>query len=668
MFSQETAWLLLILLQPFVAVVCTYVYARKIRLNVFGAALSALSFGFSGFMSVWLEYNTVNHVIIWLPLILLAIEHIREKVSAPWILIFMASHVCAILGGHPQVYAYVMVFSICYGLVRVPKSSWWIPGTGLLLAFGMSALQILPGFELIANSARSAHEFNTLFTKILIQPWQLLSLPFPNLFGNPATRSYWPSDTFIGKVLTIGLVPLFFLPSAFRQKNTVSSFFAFAAIFVLLLVTANPITYVLYRIPIPLITSSSPTLMAFLLAFALSMLGGIGLDFWIRDTHSIRKLIVRTIEVLVIILGIAGFSRLPIVPEFQTHSGTAVRALMYAGVISMMTLCLFYLFIRFRTLKTLALVGMLLVNALDLFVFFNRFNPFVPRALMYPNHPVFTFLQSVGPERFWGYGTARIDSNIASHYGVYSPEGYDPLYYQWYGSFLYAYKTGKALTQFDGRTRSDAAIDSSFTDTGLGTGFKKRMLDAVSVRYILDRKENASSERIFPPDSFKMVKTINDWSVYENLDAVPRAFIAKSVKVADDTESFSSQFFSNDFDPKSTALIPHIADISTYQNASGTASILEYDAELVTVQTNTKTAALLVVTDTFDPNWSADIDGSPAEIIPTNLSQRGIPIPPGEHTVRMAYQPHSVTIGFWASIISIALSAMWLVMLKKQTS
>ncbi|MEK7073824.1 MAG: hypothetical protein AAB960_00670, partial [Patescibacteria group bacterium] len=73
--SQMNAWTVLIVLQPLLAALFTYWYARKLGMRPEVSALAALSYGFSGFMAVWLEYSTVGQVILWLPLILLAIEN-----------------------------------------------------------------------------------------------------------------------------------------------------------------------------------------------------------------------------------------------------------------------------------------------------------------------------------------------------------------------------------------------------------------------------------------------------------------------------------------------------------------------------------------------------------------------------------------------------------------
>ncbi len=623
--SQIDAWTLLIILQPFLATLFTYIYSRKIGMQYQGALLAALSFGFSGFMAVWLEYNTIGHVILWLPLMLFCIEHLREKPQVSSLGLLTFAHAASLLAGHPQVYGYTLVFTLIYTGFRAKRTMWTYIGGCTALGIGISGIQLLPGIELIMHAARSPHDATNLFTKILIQPLQLLSLPFPNFFGNPATRTYWPTDTFVGKVTTIGLVPLFFSLSAFRRKDTITKWFTGATAITLLLITAHPITAVLYRIPVPIFTSSSPTLMSFLFAFSFAMMCGLGLDYWMSDTHSIKKLVRRTLEVIGLFVFLVIFTKLPVIPELTIHAPIAIRALFYGAIISAATLSLFWIAIALPKWRAHAIIILLVVHTLDLFIFFNRFNPFAERSLVFPDHPIITYLKSQAPDRYWGYGTANIAANFASQYHLFSPEGYDPLYPKSYGQFLYSYKTGKPLAAFDNTTRSDAAIVSGFGDGGLSDIHKQKVLNALSVRYILDRVENGSDEGVYPPNIFRKVYSYEDWIVYENTRAQPRASLN-----------------------------------------TGKVTISAYAPEHITLRTESSSAGTLVLTDTYYPGWLAWVDTTPTPIYPTEEQLKKLEVPAGTHTVTIKYHPKSATYGALLSIMSLSATIILLVIIRQK--
>ncbi len=664
-FPQIDAWTLLVMLQPFLALIFTYGYMRKIGSGPLGAAMASLSYGFSGFMAVWLEYNSVGHVILWLPLILLAIEHQREKPNGIWLGILAVSNSLSVLAGHPQVYAYMLAFSLTYAFFRTAARSRISAFLFSFLGVGIAGIQLIPGIELIASSARSPHDPTNLFTKILIQPWQLLSLPFPNIFGNPATRTYWPADTFVGKVVTIGLVPLFFSLSAFRRKDAVTKWFIVAYCAILLLITANPLTYFLYRIPIPLITSSSPTLMSFLFSFSLSVICGLGLDFWMTDKHSIKKLVRRSIEVVIILLILILAGKVP-VTELAKHASVLNRAIIYGGGIAVTTLVFFWVAITFPKIRVQTISVLLIVHTLDLFVFFARFNPFVPKAFVFPDHPVLTFLKEKSPDRYWGYGTANIPANFSAQYGIYSPEGYDPLYLSWYGQYLYSYRDGKFLERFDNQTRSDAAVASSFGDGGLSNNFKSRVLSSLSVRYILDRKENGSTSQTLPPEHLEKMFETGEWRVYENKHAAPRAYFANQIEYADNSSQFEKIFFAPAFDPKVTTILPTLPIELSAKTASGTASILSYEPETVVIETQSSASGLLVLTDTYEAGWQAYVDGEFTEIFPANYVFRGINVPGGTHTVVFEYRPTSVVNGIILSLVSLSATIIGVIIVRKK--
>jgi hypothetical protein len=652
-FSRVDAWTILVIIQPLLAALFTYLYARKVGLTPWGAALASISYGFSGFMAVWLEYNTVGHIILWLPFLLLALEHIAQRPTVFWILAFAAGNTTALLAGHPQVYTYLLAFCALYALLRIsqPRRRLFVAGIAAL-GVGMAAVQLVPGAELIKNAARSPHEFAQLFGKILIQPWQLLSLAFPNIFGNPATRSYWPADTFVGKVTTIGLVPLFFLPAALRVKHPLAKLFLWASVGVLLLMSANPVTYLLYKLPLPLISSSSPTLMGFLFAFSLSLVAGFGLDHWMKEKHTIAKLFKRAALVLVLLVGLAALTQVPLFTEFAVHSGVALRALVYAAILTAPILILWYVAIRYPKWRRFAMIALIVVHVADLFVFFQRFNPFVPKELVFPKHEIITELASFGTNRFWGYGTAAIPANFASEYGIYSPEGYDPLYPKWYGELLHGSYDGKLLSTFDNTTRSDAVIAPGFGEEGFGSPARKRMLDAAGVRYVLDLAENGSTAKTFPPGSFTSVYNQNSWRILENLDAAPKAFLTTDILTYDTREDFAAKFFAPEFDPTRQVLLPVMPALTYPLDRAGTAEVTSYSTNAITIKTTSGSPAVLVVTDTYYPGWKATIDGAEAPILRANWTFRAIPILAGTHTVDMAYQPSSFAIGRVVSIAS----------------
>jgi uncharacterized membrane protein YfhO len=62
---------------------------------------------------------------------------------------------------------------------------------------------------------------------------------------------------------------------------------------------------------------------------------------------------------------------------------------------------------------------------------------------------------------------------------------------------------------------------------------------------------------------------------------------------------------------------------------------------------------VLVVTDSYYPEWIATVDGVTEPIIPVNLLFRGVVVPPGRHVVEMSYAPASWSIGVAVSLAGL---------------
>ncbi len=166
LFPQTTAWTMLVMLQSYLALLFTYGYIRSIGGSKLASWLGTISFAFSLFSTVWLQYNTIGHVMLWLPLTLYAIEQMSKKNTRLWFIVLTFSYVCVLFAGHPQLAAYLIAFTFFYAWFRINKIIKFV-FLSILLGAGIAAVQIIPGVELSLNAARSAHDFLFIFQKIL---------------------------------------------------------------------------------------------------------------------------------------------------------------------------------------------------------------------------------------------------------------------------------------------------------------------------------------------------------------------------------------------------------------------------------------------------------------------------------------------------------------------
>lgn len=64
-------------------------------------------------------------------------------------------------------------------------------------------------------------------------------------------------------------------------------------------------------------------------------------------------------------------------------------------------------------------------------------------------------------------------------------------------------------------------------------------------------------------------------------------------------------------------------------------------------------SSLLAVNQTWNPRWSATVDGGEAQIVRTDLDLTGIPVEPGVHTVQLVYRDRLLSSSLAVSIVAL---------------
>lgn len=153
---------------------------------------------------------------------------------------------------------------------------------------------------------------------------------------------------------------------------------------------------------------------------------------------------------------------------------------------------------------------------------------------------------------------------------------------------------------------------------------------------------------------FRLVHS-GDVKVYENLDVLPRAYLAPSIQPAPDANTAVEMVRAAEFDPAQTAVVEGWPAAVSPPQAGGEATILAYAPEQVSIRTRSSAPALLVLSDTFYPGWTATVDGDPAPIYRSNVLMRGVSVPAGEHEVVFRYAPRAWQQGLLVSALGALL-------------
>jgi hypothetical protein len=269
-------------------------------------------------------------------------------------------------------------------------------------------------------------------------------------------------------------------------------------------------------------------------------------------------------------------------------------------------------------------------------------------------------LGSSGPFRYAGYGgygypgdearresymERRFDPAISAllvngrpiYLGLYDIQGYNPLHLKRYDEFLAALND----------TRQD--YHTAFL---LPSGLRSPLLDLLDVRYIVQDAELPPSRddvQALRTDG-RVVFSTPRVTVHERDSAPPHAWIVHDVRSVTRGEVLPL-LTSGVVDPYQTALVEGTVPVTAAPNdsAAESARVTAYEPDRVSIATHAGSPGLLVVSEIYESGWRAYVDGDEVEILPTDHALRGIPVPDGEHTVEMQYDPLSLRLGLWIS-------------------
>jgi hypothetical protein len=144
--------------------------------------------------------------------------------------------------------------------------------------------------------------------------------------------------------------------------------------------------------------------------------------------------------------------------------------------------------------------------------------------------------------------------------------------------------------------------------------------------------------------------------VYQRRDPLPRAQIAATAEVITDDATILTRLAQPGFDPRQTVIVEQqpqepLGVASTYP--VGQVSLDQYENNHLVLTANMERDGWLVLSEIFYPGWTATVDGVPASLYRANYVLRTIPLPAGQHRIKLSFMPLSFVIGAVISAISV---------------
>lgn len=654
-FSPDTALDIDLVIHLTIASTSMALLCRHFRMHWAAGIVAGLVYAYQGGMAINLGYPSTLAFVAWIPLLFLLVARVFESPTARSIFQLALVIGLSLLGGSMQ-YAYFallalipLVIGLAWAEFRRPEGARWISITSALLLAGLlgagvASVRLLPAAEFMERSWRPGGTLTTydanfggVNTKANITKGMLTA--------EPAPASRWLQHDTYRKVyvgsLPLALALIGMLAWKPRRVSIAIASAGLAAGWYTLGVDGSVFSF-LFELPMGK-WFRVPDRAFILTGFAVAFLSGAGLDYLLMQARREPTREKSTFRGFMLVPVIAVVSILVLQLWLGDTRGHAL-AISYA-VVGVFLLAVFWATRsrRWLSLATLVLASVVLfdlahtqphngIRPAQLRDYFDRHNvvyDWIRERQEYSRTHIWISTTSGllaykagSMHRIWQDTDYSISGERFEHYiaklgGTFTPVGYS-IYRLNADNIGYFNLMGNRFAVFESGQEAESV------DTDILQGWQKRMEE-------------------------------NGITVYENDQALPRSFMVHDVVVEADAQRALDQLAALDL--RSVALVEenidfHRPDPDGDRSADRT-QISLYSAQRVEVLTESDRAGLLVLTDQFDPNWKATINGIPTEIYRTNYLFRGVVVPGGKHEVVFEYDNSRFRIGAGLSVLSI---------------
>ena len=646
-------WSLYIASSTLIAMVGMYLFISRWVKSRPARVIAAIIFALAGPMTTWSEFGTGVWAAAMLPFILYLVDQII--LSKKYKLFPVVSLLTAflLLAGHAQLDTYAAVLVPAYIFFRLFNSK--IKNkTSLLLRFSLfgalgislAAIQLLPTLDFQSISIRGEENYAASFNFGLTPVLEIVRLWAADFFGHPVTYNHFSPTSYHEYSSFLATLSLpFIIALLFSKKNKITKFFISLFALSLLLAIENPLSKLIFSLPLPLLTYSSASRLLFLTVLSSAIL--VSISFEKLNSSKFRHYL----SIISLILIFATLLFIFFVPSQFRVIALRNSVLPIAMLVSLLVILKI-------NLKTHIMVFILLaLFSFDLGRYFRKYNPQVSNHLVFPTTPIIDFLKNQsGVFRVVRQRGPLLPPNTWAYYGLNSIEGYDPLRLLNYNRYFHLLENQPYLNK---SSRYSELEDAN-----------PKFLDASNIKYFValtkeERPNRPVVEKLLN-HGYKKVFQSGSVEILENPHVLPRAyFIDNLIKVS--TEQDLIKIIEDPlFDPRSTAVILGSTS-EELKLGRGEIQNINYQPNTVTINLNLENQGFMVLSDAFSPGWQAKLNGENIKIHQVNGGVKGVLLPSGSHQLVFNYLPSSFVLGAKISLVSLVillLGSIYLVFVK----
>jgi hypothetical protein len=583
-----------------------FVWMRKIGFKHIPSLFSATSLMLSGIIIPQLVHIMHISGLSIMPWIMLLTYLLSINLSLFNIILLAIAFAVQVFAGFPQAVFISAIFSFCYTIFlylnnNKNKKVFFCYIASLFLVLPLSAIQLIPSYEFLKTTI-NPNGFDQVTASAYSFPLvHLLTFFNPYYLGNPQNGSYFKNFTGIGSIFWensgyVGIFPLIFILGilVFRKSDkfkNLQNFFLITLLGSLLLMWGkdSPI-YLIY-------------------------------SFWPFDLFRVPSRFIWIFDLCLLGLSTIGLQK--IITKFPQKS---VRLLIF---------------------------GLLILQVYHLNTIWHSYHVLYPEKSWLIQPDTLKYIDHDDKTLTYGYESV--------HNKIFNQNGWtDVNPYFFFRNFLSPNTNSiwnvPSFTVYTGRMIRRPTYMSSLLFSSFNDGENITTPSAITDKFLdINGIKNIISGKLFDSNHLIAVKTLsqNDKSIYiyRNPDPVPLVYVAKSEFVSNILSDTVNIFSSSQFIPNQSVLLDK--EINVVDPASGSAKIIKRNNSETEISADIKSKnALLILTDTYYPGWTASIDGKFTQIIPANIHQRSIVVPYGTHHILFKYNPLSFIAGMSISILS----------------
>ena len=622
---------------------------RRWNIGSFAAAFAAFAFVFNGVSLSCTQWGNYVASLAWLPWVVGSVIEAWRR-GGHWLAFSAVAGAMQVLTATPEITLLTWLFigALWIGdLFRHQTKSAESAGRialVILLAAGITMVQMLPFFDLLAHSQRDSGNAQAAVWSMPAWGWANLIVPLFHCYPSP--QGIWfqrGQDFLISYYLGIGALALAVTGIFSGRRNAV--LIAAAILFCVLAASGtNGFVYAPLKKILPLIgIARFPVKFMILPAFLLPLLAAFGLDE-IRQNMTARRILCIVCGIILILAAALLFFARRFAFANDDWNTTATNTACRVGLMIVLIAGIFLsLKIQNRNVQIALQIILLAILPLDAFTHSPGIVPVLPASVLEPGIWQATGKPPLDP------GTGRI---------MVSPDAEQELLYSRVTDMKDDF-IGKRLAQWynlnllDGLPKVTGAVTlrpshfdmlESYLYYTQGGHCGRGLVDFLGVAWLSSPKNPT------------------EW--IERTNYLPMITIGQKPLFAGDADVLQA-ITANDFSPRDVVFLPESArsivsvtnqTICAVHDAHFTENRIEADVE-------TAGPAMVVLSESYYHLWHASVDGKAVPLLRANLAFQAVEVPPGTHHIQWVYRdPY---LGFGAMITALSLAACLLISLRR---